>query len=76
MKHENWRDISTEEFRALGHRIIDWIADYRSGIAELPVMAEWSKKLGKPTRPRPPYDGCSPCEKTSGHGCWRMSQTW
>ncbi len=28
-----------EEFRRIAHRVVDWIADYRSRVAELPVMA-------------------------------------
>ncbi len=31
--------MTPDEFRTLGHRLIDWIADYRSGLAGLPVMA-------------------------------------
>jgi aromatic-L-amino-acid/L-tryptophan decarboxylase len=31
--------MSPEEFRIAGHRLIDWIADYRTGVAEFPVMA-------------------------------------
>jgi aromatic-L-amino-acid decarboxylase len=31
--------MSPEEFRAIGHRLIDWIADYRLGIEQRPVMA-------------------------------------
>ncbi len=31
--------MTPEEFRRLGHRLIDWIADYREGIARRPVMA-------------------------------------
>jgi aromatic-L-amino-acid decarboxylase len=31
--------MTPDEFRALGHRLIDWIADYRAGLADLPVMA-------------------------------------
>jgi aromatic-L-amino-acid decarboxylase len=31
--------MTPEEFRAHGHRLIDWIADYRAGLAERPVMA-------------------------------------
>jgi aromatic-L-amino-acid/L-tryptophan decarboxylase len=31
--------MSPEEFRRRGHQLIDWIADYRAGIADLPVMS-------------------------------------
>lgn len=31
--------MTPEEFRAIGHRVIDWIADYRSGVGQRPVMA-------------------------------------
>ncbi len=31
--------MTPEEFRAAGHRLIDWIADYRAGVAARPVMA-------------------------------------
>ncbi|HUK75978.1 MAG TPA: pyridoxal-dependent decarboxylase [Thermoleophilia bacterium] len=27
------------EFRRLGHELIDWLADYREGVADLPVMS-------------------------------------
>jgi aromatic-L-amino-acid/L-tryptophan decarboxylase len=32
--------MGPEEFRAAGHELIDWIADYRSRIPELPVQAQ------------------------------------
>jgi aromatic-L-amino-acid decarboxylase len=32
--------MTPEEFRKQGHRLIDWIADYRAGIAKRPVMAQ------------------------------------
>jgi aromatic-L-amino-acid decarboxylase len=32
--------MTPEEFRAAGHRIVDWIADYRARVGELPVMAQ------------------------------------
>ena len=32
--------MTPEEFRAAGHALIDWIADYRAGIADLPVQAQ------------------------------------
>jgi aromatic-L-amino-acid decarboxylase len=31
--------MTADEFRAIGHRLIDWIADYRTRVSELPVMA-------------------------------------
>jgi aromatic-L-amino-acid/L-tryptophan decarboxylase len=31
--------MTPEEFRAAGHRIVDWIADYRARAASFPVMA-------------------------------------
>lgn len=31
--------MTPEEFRALGHRVVDWIADYRRDVAKNPVMA-------------------------------------
>lgn len=31
--------MTPEEFRRIGHRLIDWIADYRANVADLPVMS-------------------------------------
>jgi aromatic-L-amino-acid decarboxylase len=31
--------VTPDEFRARGHQLIDWIADYRERVASLPVMA-------------------------------------
>jgi len=31
--------MTPEEFRHFGHQLIDWIADYRARVAELPVMS-------------------------------------
>ncbi len=31
--------MTPEEFRSVGHALVDWIAEYRSGIERLPVMS-------------------------------------
>ncbi len=33
-------DLDPEEFRRLGYAVVDWVAGYRDGIAELPVRPE------------------------------------
>lgn len=32
--------MNTDEFRKRGHELIDWIANYRAGVADRPVMAQ------------------------------------
>ena len=32
--------MTPEEFRKAGHQLIDWIADYRSSIEQMPVRAQ------------------------------------
>jgi len=36
---KNLGDMDKEEFRRVGHDLIDWIADYFENIDELPVLA-------------------------------------
>jgi aromatic-L-amino-acid decarboxylase len=52
--------MTPEEFRIAGHRLIDWIADYRSRVAELPVMARTSPGEIKAALPAAPPDGPEP----------------
>lgn len=44
--------MTPDEFRAYGHKLIDWIADYRAGIAELPVMSQVKPGAIKAQLPR------------------------
>jgi aromatic-L-amino-acid/L-tryptophan decarboxylase len=32
--------VTPDEFRKFGHQLIDWIADYRTRVSELPVMSQ------------------------------------
>lgn len=46
--------MTPEEFREYGHRLIDWLADYRAGIATRPVIAQTEPgqvKAALPTAP-------------------------
>jgi aromatic-L-amino-acid decarboxylase len=48
--------MTPEEFRVHGHRLIDWIADYRARIAELPVMARTASGEVRARFPTAPPD--------------------
>ena len=49
--------MTPEEFRKYGHAVVDWIADYRAGIHERPVMAPTEPGAIKATLPAtPPLD--------------------
>ncbi len=49
--------MTPEEFRRAGHQLIDWIADYRTHVAELPVMARTAPGEIKAQLPAaPPLD--------------------
>lgn len=53
-------DMTPEEFRQAGHRLVDWIADYRARLAERPVLARTAPgqvraalPAGPPEQPEP-----------------------
>lgn len=48
--------MTPEEFRKYGHQLIDWIADYRTNIAELPVMARTAPGEVRAQLPASPPD--------------------
>src|SRR5438067_4016892 len=48
--------MTPEEVRAAGHRLIDWIADYRSRVEQYPVMARTEPGAIKALLPAAPPD--------------------
>jgi aromatic-L-amino-acid decarboxylase len=48
--------MTPEEFRAAGHRLIDWIADYRTRVEQFPVMARTEPGEIKAQLPASPPD--------------------
>ncbi len=49
--------MTPEEFRQAGHQLVDWVADFRAGIAERPVMAQVAPGAIKAALPAtPPQD--------------------
>ena len=54
--------MTPEEFRARGHQLIDWIADYRARVAEFPVMARTAPGDIRRQLPSSPPDAAEPFE--------------
>jgi aromatic-L-amino-acid decarboxylase len=48
--------MTPEEFRTRGHQLIDWIADYRTNVANLPVMARTAPGEVRAQLPSSPPD--------------------
>jgi aromatic-L-amino-acid decarboxylase len=48
--------VTPEEFRLYGHQLVDWIADYREGVAERPVRAQTAPGAIKAQLPHAPPD--------------------
>lgn len=52
--------MTPEEFRIVGHQVIDWIADYRHSLAERPVMARTAPGEVRSALPAEPPDHPEP----------------
>jgi aromatic-L-amino-acid/L-tryptophan decarboxylase len=52
--------VTPEEFRRLGHRIVDWIADYRIRVGERPVMSTAEPGSIRAQLPRAPPERAEP----------------
>jgi aromatic-L-amino-acid decarboxylase len=48
--------MTPEEFRKIGHRLIDWVADYRAKVATLPVMSQATPGSIRAALPAAPPD--------------------
>lgn len=58
--------MTTEEFRANGHRLIDWIAEYLAGIAERPVLTPSGPSEVKRQLPASPTDNAESFDEIMG----------
>jgi aromatic-L-amino-acid decarboxylase len=52
--------VTPEEFRRFGHDLVDWLADYRSGLSERPVMARSAPGEIKASLPASPPEAAEP----------------
>jgi len=55
--------MTPDEFRTFGHRLIDWIADYRATVAERPVMAQTAPGEVKAQLPAAPPEMAESMER-------------
>ncbi len=54
--------MNSEEFRSFGHRLIDWIADYRASTASRPVMSTVEPGSIRAQLPKAPPEGPEPMD--------------
>jgi aromatic-L-amino-acid decarboxylase len=55
--------MTPEEFRKIGYRVVDWIADYRAKVSELPVMARTLPGEVKVRLPSEPPETAEPFDQ-------------
>jgi aromatic-L-amino-acid/L-tryptophan decarboxylase len=55
--------MTPDEFRAAGHKLVDWLADYRLRVAEFPVMAKTAPGEIKAHLPAEPPDEPEPFDR-------------
>jgi aromatic-L-amino-acid decarboxylase len=55
--------MTPEEFRKFGYRVVDWIADYRGKVSELPVMARTGPGEVKARLPSDPPESPQPFDQ-------------
>src|SRR6266699_5376862 len=55
--------MTPEEFRKYGYRVVDWIADYRGKVSELPVMARTAPGEVKARLPSDPPESSEPFDQ-------------
>jgi aromatic-L-amino-acid decarboxylase len=55
--------MTPEEFRKFGYRVVDWIADYRTKVSQLPVMARATPGELKGRLPSDPPEGPEPFDQ-------------
>jgi len=58
--------MTPEEFRRLGHQVVDWVADYRERVASLPVMSQVSPGAIKTQLPASPPEAAEDFEAILG----------
>ena len=54
--------MTPEEFRRFGHLLVDWVADYRARMADLPVMSTVDPGFLRAALPASPPEGPEPFE--------------
>ncbi len=52
--------MTPEEFRRYGHELVDWLADYRAGLSDRPVMAQSAPGEIKAALPAAPPETAEP----------------